>query len=103
MRMKAEETGPRRSVQVRSMNNSTGSKATVLIAAVTGTRHASCDCPSEKAKGGKNGKSKGKGKPKGKGGPKRDNKAKSFQSGPAKKDRIDPDNPFAAALMGLKK
>ena len=50
-------------------------------------------------------KSKGKsrGKPKGK----RENaerspKAQSFQARPPKKDRIDPDNPFAAALMGLK-
>lgn len=46
------------------------------------------------------------GKPKGKGGkPNRDKKpqgAKTFQSRPEKKDRIDPDNPFAAALMGLK-
>ena len=42
------------------------------------------------------------GKPKGdrKGG---GNKAKSFEAAPPKKkDRIDPDNPFAAALMGLK-
>ncbi|MFD1343463.1 helicase-related protein [Litorisediminicola beolgyonensis] len=40
----------------------------------------------------------GKRPPKGKGasGP------KSFESRPQKKDRIDPDNPFAAALMGLK-
>ena len=41
---------------------------------------------------------KGKGKP-------RDGKpqgAKSFSAKPGKKDRIDPDNPFAAALMGLK-
>ncbi len=46
------------------------------------------------------------GKPKGKGGkPNRDNKpqgGKTFQARPEKKDRIDPDNPFAAALMGLK-
>lgn len=42
------------------------------------------------------------GKPKGdrKGG---GNKAKTFEAAPPKKkDRIDPDNPFAAALMGLK-
>ncbi len=29
--------------------------------------------------------------------------AKTFQARPPKKDKIDPDNPFAAALMGLKK
>jgi ATP-dependent RNA helicase SUPV3L1/SUV3 len=47
----------------------------------------------------------GKGKPKGKGGPKGggDRGAKSFSSRPPKKEKaIDPDNPFAAALMGLK-
>ncbi|RII38079.1 disulfide oxidoreductase [Pseudooceanicola sediminis] len=47
------------------------------------------------------------GKPRGKPGqggkPQRDNKAKTFEATPPKKkDRIDPDNPFAAALMGLK-
>ncbi|MGR3322564.1 MAG: helicase-related protein [Pseudooceanicola sp.] len=48
------------------------------------------------------GKPRGQGKPKGKG-PKRDQGAKTFSSGPNRgKDRIDPDNPFAAALMGLK-
>ncbi|HEY9037796.1 MAG TPA: helicase-related protein [Roseovarius sp.] len=45
------------------------------------------------------------GKPRGskpRGGPKADG-AKTHSAGPApKKDRIDPDNPFAAALMGLK-
>ena len=47
---------------------------------------------------------RGKGKPKGKGqGQPRDAGAKSFQSRPPKKEKqIDPDNPFAAALMGLK-
>jgi ATP-dependent RNA helicase SUPV3L1/SUV3 len=45
---------------------------------------------------------RGKGKPKGKGQP-RDAGAKSFQARPPKKEKqIDPDNPFAAALMGLK-
>jgi len=46
----------------------------------------------------------GKGGPKGKGGPRRDdNKAKSFQARPPRKEKqIDPDNPFAQALMGLK-
>jgi ATP-dependent RNA helicase SUPV3L1/SUV3 len=43
---------------------------------------------------------KGKG-PKGKGGPKEQG-ARVFSSRPEKKERIDPDNPFAAALMGLK-
>ncbi len=43
------------------------------------------------------------GKPRGKGGkPPRDQKAKSFSARPEKKDRIDPDNPFAQALAGLK-
>ncbi|MGH1367243.1 MAG: helicase-related protein [Maritimibacter sp.] len=60
----------------------------------------------EQGEGGKpRGKPRGKpgqkprGKPAQKGG---GNKAKTFSSGPAKKDKIDPDNPFAAALMGLK-
>jgi ATP-dependent RNA helicase SUPV3L1/SUV3 len=49
-------------------------------------------------------KPRGKGKPKGgKPGRPDQNKAKSFQARPEKKERpIDPDNPFAAALMGLK-
>ncbi|MFY0660738.1 MAG: disulfide oxidoreductase [Shimia sp.] len=48
-------------------------------------------------------KPRGKGgKPKGKG-PRRDNGPKQFQARPPKKEKaIDPDNPFAAALMGLK-
>lgn len=44
-------------------------------------------------------------KPRGKQGGhgKRDeDRSRSFESRPARKDRIDPDNPFAAALMGLK-
>ncbi|MGR3539969.1 MAG: helicase-related protein [Hasllibacter sp.] len=48
----------------------------------------------------------GKGRPqgKGKGGPPKGGKPQKFSSGPdRKKDRIDPDNPFAAALAGLKK
>ncbi len=46
---------------------------------------------------------RGKGKPKGKGQPTRDAGAKTFQARPPKKEKqIDPDNPFAAALMGLK-
>ncbi|MBS0126571.1 helicase-related protein [Thetidibacter halocola] len=52
-------------------------------------------------------KPRGKGgKPKGKGGPKpdreRDRGPKTYEARPQKKDRIDPDNPFAAALMGLR-
>lgn len=52
------------------------------------------------------GAGRGKGKPQGKGrggkGP-RDDKAKSFTARPKKAEKkIDPDNPFAAALMGLK-
>ena len=47
----------------------------------------------------------GKGKPRGKGGPKSggDKGGQSFEARPPKKDKIDPDNPFAAALMGLTK
>ena len=45
---------------------------------------------------------RGKGKPKGKGKP-RDGGQKTFAAKPPKKEKqIDPDNPFAAALMGLK-
>ena len=47
------------------------------------------------------GKPKGKGKPRGKDG---GSKARNFQARPPKKEKaIDPDNPFAAALMGLTK
>jgi ATP-dependent RNA helicase SUPV3L1/SUV3 len=54
----------------------------------------------EKRDGGRP-RGKPKGKPHGKG--KREEPAKrSFEARPAKKDRIDPDNPFAAALMGLR-
>ncbi|MGV6812911.1 MAG: helicase-related protein [Brevirhabdus sp.] len=54
--------------------------------------------------GGKSRGDKGKGKPRGKGqGPRRDDKAKTYSARPPKKEKpIDPDNPFAAALMGLK-
>ncbi|MDO6585765.1 helicase-related protein [Salipiger sp. 1_MG-2023] len=47
----------------------------------------------------------GKGPRKGKGGKPQGgpgNKSKTYESGPRKADRIDPDNPFAAALMGFK-
>ncbi len=44
----------------------------------------------------------GKGKPKGKG-PRQDSGAKTYEARPPRKEKpIDPDNPFAAALMGLK-
>ncbi len=53
--------------------------------------------------GGKTGKPQGKGgKPRGKG-PQREKGPKAFSARPPKKEKaIDPDNPFAAALMGLK-
>jgi ATP-dependent RNA helicase SUPV3L1/SUV3 len=41
-------------------------------------------------------------KGKGGGGQRREDGPKTYASKPQKKDRIDPDNPFAAALMGLK-
>ncbi|MHA6325799.1 helicase-related protein [Roseivivax sp. CAU 1753] len=52
---------------------------------------------------GRGGPPKGKGKPKGKG-PRgaAPQKPQNFEARPAKKDRIDPDNPFAAALQGFK-
>jgi ATP-dependent RNA helicase SUPV3L1/SUV3 len=53
----------------------------------------------QEAGGGNRGKRGAKDGPRG---PKKDRGAKSFASGPSKKDKIDPDNPFAAALMGLK-
>ena len=54
------------------------------------------------------GKPRGKGKPQGKGGSKGDrkpsgNKSNNFSARPPKPEKkIDPDNPFAAALMGLR-
>lgn len=57
---------------------------------------------------GKGGRPQGKGKPRRDGGKSRDggkggNKPQSFSARPARKEKaIDPDNPFAAALMGLK-
>ncbi|MEL6645369.1 MAG: helicase-related protein [Pseudomonadota bacterium] len=60
--------------------------------------------PRRDQRAGGQGKPKGKprGKPKGKR-PPQDKGAKSFSARPPKKDKIDPDNPFAAALMGLAK
>lgn len=50
------------------------------------------------------GKPRGKGKPKGGDRAGKPSEAKNYSAKPApKKDRIDPDNPFAAALMGFKK
>jgi len=62
------------------------------------------DRPQGQGKGKPRGKQGGKpgGKPGGKGGPRGD-KPKSFEARPPRKEKpIDPDNPFAAALMGLK-
>ncbi|EPX76239.1 helicase-related protein [Salipiger mucosus] len=77
-----------------------------------GNRNRNRGGPRRDAEGGggrqARGKPKGGGAPKGKGGkPKgkpRGEKSgpRNFESRPQKKDRIDPDNPFAAALMGLK-
>ncbi len=55
-------------------------------------------------KGGGKPRGQGKGgKPKGKGGPGGAGKARNFEARPPRKEKaIDPDNPFAAALMGLK-
>jgi ATP-dependent RNA helicase SUPV3L1/SUV3 len=47
-------------------------------------------------------KPKPRGKPKGKPGARPDKGAKTFSARPKKEKPIDPDNPFAAALMGLK-
>ncbi|MCE0503765.1 disulfide oxidoreductase [Roseivivax sp. GX 12232] len=49
---------------------------------------------------GRGGPPKGKGKPKGKRPPQQ---AKNYEARPPKKDKIDPDNPFAAALSGFNK
>ena len=57
------------------------------------------DKPSSESRG----KGKPKGKPRGANKVARDDKAKSFSARPTKPEKkIDPDNPFAAALMGLK-
>ncbi len=60
------------------------------------------NAPGDRGKQGRSGKPKGKpgqGKPRE---GREEQKSKSFSAQPEKKDRIDPDNPFAAALMGLK-
>ncbi len=56
----------------------------------------------QRPSGPRNDGGKPKGKPKGKGGPRND-KPKRFAAKPPKEKAIDPDNPFAAALAGLKK
>ena len=62
--------------------------------------------PQRREGGGKQGgKTRGKGGPKGKAGPKepRGDKPKTYAAKPARKEKpIDPDNPFARALAGLK-
>ncbi|WP_417523606.1 helicase-related protein [Marinovum sp.] len=59
--------------------------------------------PQGKGRRSDRGEGKGRGPKGAKGkGPRREEGAKTYQSRPEKKDRIDPDNPFAAALMGLK-
>ncbi|UWQ27574.1 helicase-related protein [Leisingera sp. M523] len=58
-----------------------------------------------KPRGAKGGDREGgpRGKPGRKGGPRQDQGAKTYSARPARKEKqIDPDNPFAAALMGLK-
>lgn len=73
----------------------------------TGNREGGNARADGQKQGGNRGKQGGKpsGKPGGKG-PRRDanaNKPKSFEARPPKREKpIDPDNPFAAALMGLK-
>ncbi|WP_420858150.1 helicase-related protein [Marivivens marinus] len=54
----------------------------------------------DRSKGGPKGR-KG-GKPQGKGGPRGDQKPQTFAAKPKREARIDPDNPFAAALSGFK-
>ena len=61
-------------------------------------RKAGEDQPKGRPQGQHRGKPKGK--PKGK--PRREDGPKTTSARPPKNDRIDPDNPFAAALMGLK-
>ncbi len=53
-------------------------------------------------RGGDDAKPRGKGKPKGKRPNKPQGGAKKYEARPPKADKIDPDNPFAAALMGLR-
>ena len=57
----------------------------------------------QKLQGRRNDAPKGKGKPKGKGGPRGGDKPQKFAARPKKEKAIDPDNPFAAALAGLKR
>ena len=57
--------------------------------------------PQTQGKGGE--RPRGKGKPKGKGQGPRSDKPQRFSAKPKNEKRIDPDNPFAAALAGFKK
>jgi len=57
----------------------------------------------QRPQGRRNDAPKGKGKPKGKGGPRGGDKPQKFASKPKREKAIDPDNPFAAALAGLKR
>ena len=60
--------------------------------------------PRDDGKAKPQGQKRGKGKPRGKdGGKPQGNKPQTFSARPAKPEKkIDPDNPFAAALAGLK-
>ncbi|MEL7300219.1 MAG: helicase-related protein [Pseudomonadota bacterium] len=64
-------------------------------------RGARPDGAKPRGKGGKP-QGRGKGPAKGKGGKPQARGPKTYEAKPQKKDKIDPDNPFAAALMGLK-
>ncbi|MGR3493010.1 MAG: disulfide oxidoreductase, partial [Shimia sp.] len=56
-----------------------------------------------KPEGGKGSRKGAKGKgPRGKGGPRKDDGPRTYQAKPKREKPIDPDNPFAAALSGLK-
>ncbi len=56
----------------------------------------------DKPRGARPKKGKPGGRPGNKGQGRREDAPKSYAAKPAKKDKIDPDNPFAAALMGFK-
>jgi ATP-dependent RNA helicase SUPV3L1/SUV3 len=61
------------------------------------------DRPEGKGRGDdRGGQGKFKGKPKGKPGEGRAQEPKTYESRPPREKKIDPDNPFAAALMGLR-
>ncbi|MBN8294249.1 helicase [Rhodobacter sp. NTK016B] len=89
--------GPRRSGARREPGTEQGARDKGDRPRREGGKGGKSDGPrGDRPKGGPKG---GKGKP----GDKRGQQPRSFSSGPERKrDRIDPDNPFAAALMGLK-